>query len=56
VANNEFLKAADAGWTLLYEEMKAGRLKAHKVGSRTVILVEDAESWIRSRPMPTPST
>jgi hypothetical protein len=48
---NELATAARVGRTLLYEEMKAGRLKAHKIGSRTVILVQDAEAWIRSRPV-----
>jgi hypothetical protein len=51
---NELAKAAGVGRTLLYEEFKAGRLKAHKIGSRTVILVEDANAWIRSRPVATP--
>ena len=33
------------GHTKLYEEIAAGRLKARKVGSATVILHEDAEAW-----------
>ena len=53
---NELAKAAGVGRTLLYEELKAGRLKAHKIGSRTVILIEDANAWIRSRPVTLSST
>ncbi len=36
------------GKTLTYAEIKAGRLRAVKVGSRTLILHDDSEAWARS--------
>jgi excisionase family DNA binding protein len=42
------------GKTLTYAEIKAGRLRAVKVGSRTLILNEDSEAWARSLPEVTP--
>jgi hypothetical protein len=38
------------GKTLTYAEIKAGRLRAVKVGFRTLILHEDSEAWARSLP------
>ena len=42
----EFLAAVPIGRTKLYEELKAGRLRAVKVGKRTLILITDAERWL----------
>jgi hypothetical protein len=42
------------GKTLTYAEIKAGRLRARKVGFRTLILHEDSEAWARSLPEVTP--
>lgn len=36
------------GKTLTYAEIKAGRLRARKVGAKTIILHEDSEAWARS--------
>ena len=36
------------GRTTLYDEMKRGKLKARKLGRRTVILDEDARRWLAS--------
>lgn len=36
------------GKTLTYAEIKAGRLRAVKVGFKTLILHEDSEAWARS--------
>jgi hypothetical protein len=36
------------GKTLTYAEIKAGRLRAKKVGSKTLILHEDSEAWAGS--------
>jgi hypothetical protein len=38
------------GHTKIYEEIGAGRLRAVKCGSRTLILVRDAGAWERSLP------
>jgi excisionase family DNA binding protein len=32
--------------TKLYEELKAGRLRAVKVGKRTLIPITEAERWL----------
>ena len=42
----EFLAAVPIGRTKLYEELKAGRLRAVKVGKRTLILITEAERWL----------
>jgi hypothetical protein len=38
------------GHTKIYEEIGAGRLRAVKCGSRTLILAQDARMWERSLP------
>ena len=43
----EFLAAVPIGRTKLYEELKAGRLRAVKVGKRTLIPLCEAEAWLR---------
>ncbi|MBI4183706.1 MAG: helix-turn-helix domain-containing protein [Proteobacteria bacterium] len=47
---DEAAEAAGVGRTLLYSELAAGRLRAKKVGRRTIILADDLESWLRSAP------
>ena len=42
----EFLAAVPIGRTKLYEELKAGRLRAVKVGKRTLIPITEAERWL----------
>jgi excisionase family DNA binding protein len=46
----EAAAAAGVGRTLLFDEIRNRRLAARKVGRRTVILREDLEAWLRSRP------
>jgi excisionase family DNA binding protein len=38
------------GNTKVYEEIKAGRLRAVKVGNRTLILFADAKAWAHALP------
>jgi excisionase family DNA binding protein len=38
------------GNTKVYEEIKAGRLRAVKLGAKTLILYADAKAWVRSLP------
>lgn len=47
---NDFCAAYGIGRTLTYREIAAGRLKASKVGKRTLILIADAETWASTLP------
>lgn len=46
----EFVDRYAIGRTSVYEEIKAGRLKARKIGRRTVISEDDAEDWLSQLP------
>jgi excisionase family DNA binding protein len=46
-----FAKAAGIGRDAIYGAIREGRLTARKVGSRTIILREDGEAWLRSLPV-----
>lgn len=46
----DFCRAFGIGRTKAYEEIRAGRLKARKNGTRTIILAADAEAWLNSLP------
>lgn len=47
----ETLAARSAlGRSFLYQEIKAGRLRARRAGTRLVVLAADAESWLASLP------
>jgi excisionase family DNA binding protein len=46
----EFCHRYGVGRSKAYEEIKAGRLRAIKIGNRTLIIVDDAEAWLLSRP------
>jgi excisionase family DNA binding protein len=43
---DEFCKTYRLGRTKTYAEINAGRLKAAKVGSKTIIRADDAEAWL----------
>jgi hypothetical protein len=43
-------EAGYAGFTKLYEEIRAGRLVATKIGRRTVILDDDLQAWLARLP------
>lgn len=49
-----FCARYSVGRTRAYEEINAARLKAIKVGRRTMIKSADADSWLESRPAVTP--
>lgn len=51
----EFCRATDVGRSKIYEEIKAGRLKAKKFGSRTIIIDEDGRAWLEALPEAVPS-
>ena len=46
----EAAASAGVGRTLIFQEIRAGRLKVRKVGSRTIILVPDLENWLNALP------
>ena len=46
----EFCKWARLGRTAVYREVKSGRLVLRKVGAKSLVLVADAEAWLRSLP------
>jgi hypothetical protein len=50
----QFCTDYGVGKTLTYAEIKAGRLRARKAGSKTLILHEDSEAWARSLREATP--
>jgi excisionase family DNA binding protein len=47
----EFCERYGAGRTKAYEELKSGRLRARKIGKRTIIAEDDAEDWLRRLPV-----
>jgi len=38
------------GRTKAYEELRSGRLRGLKIGTRTIISQDDAEAWLRQLP------
>ena len=46
----QFLAWANVSHTTFYKELSAGRLKAYKVGRRTLVRQEDAQAWLNSLP------
>lgn len=44
------VKASGVGRSFLYEQIKAGKLKARKLGRRTLILATDLQSWLAALP------
>ncbi len=42
----EFCRDYKVGRTKAYEEIAAGRVKAVKCGSRTLVTVDNAEQWL----------
>jgi excisionase family DNA binding protein len=46
----EFCRAYGIGRTTAYQEIAAGRLRAVKVGQRTLIASDAAEAWLAALP------
>ena len=40
------IEATSVGRSLLYEQIKAGKLKTFKIGTRTLIAAEDLNAWL----------
>ena len=47
----EFSQASSLGRSKIYAEIKAGKLIAHKMGKRTIILLEDGKAYLSSLPV-----
>ena len=47
----EFCSEYGLGRTKTYDEIKKGRLRGRKIGKRTLIARDDAESWLRRLPL-----
>jgi len=47
---DEAVKLTGLGKTRLYEELKAGRLKAVKIGRRTLVPHSNLQEWLKSLP------
>lgn len=47
---DSFCEAYGIGRTKLYEEIKQKRLRARKLGTKTLILRRDAEEWEKTLP------
>lgn len=47
---SEFSRVFSVGRSTVFAEIAAGRLRARKIGTRTVIAHEDAMAWLRSLP------
>jgi hypothetical protein len=47
---SEVVKASGVGRTLVFAEIKTGRLLARKCGRRTVVLIDDLQDWLRAMP------
>ena len=45
---NQAVEATSVGRSLLYEEIKAGKLKTFKIGTRTLIAADDLNAWLSS--------
>ena len=48
---DEFCRRYRVGRTTTYQEIKEGRLRARKVGKRTIIGDTDVEEWFRRLPV-----
>lgn len=43
---NDFLDAFSIGRTMFYREVNDGRLKIHKIGTKTIVKAADACAWL----------
>ena len=45
---NDALAVVPISRSLLYEEIKAGKVRTFKIGSRTLIAADDLSAWLNS--------
>jgi hypothetical protein len=43
-------EASGFGRSTIYEQIKAGNLRARKLGRRTFVMADDAKAWLESLP------
>ena len=48
---NEITKEIGIGRSKLYSEMAAGKLKARKIGKKTIFLAEDVQAYLNNLPV-----
>jgi excisionase family DNA binding protein len=48
---NQATKALSIHRATLYRELKAGHIEARKIGRKTVILIDEIERYLNSRPV-----
>jgi excisionase family DNA binding protein len=48
---DEFCRRYPVGRTKVYGELSSGRLRARKIGRRTIITADDAEAWFSRLPI-----
>ena len=48
---DQFSKKTNTGKTKLYQEIKEGRLKAVKLGAKTLIRDNDGDEWLANLPL-----
>jgi excisionase family DNA binding protein len=46
----EAAKVSGVGRTMLFAEIRKGRITARKVGRRTIIMVDDLDAWLKALP------
>jgi len=49
VSINEATRLCSCGRSTIYSEISKGRLRILKVGTRTIIAMEDLRSWLASK-------
>jgi excisionase family DNA binding protein len=47
---DQFCRAYSVGKTKAYSEIRAGKLKIRKLGSKTLVARADADAWLNSLP------
>lgn len=47
---NEITKEIGIGRSKLYSEMAAGKIKARKIGKKTIFLAEDVQAYLSNLP------
>ncbi|MFZ2081327.1 MAG: helix-turn-helix domain-containing protein [Xanthobacteraceae bacterium] len=47
----EFCRRYGVGRTKAYEELRQGRLRARKIGRRTIVTKDDADDWLQQLPL-----